>query len=313
MVLDIFIKFFPIFFLLLIGFFLKKTEVLKEDMVVGLKKIIVSAGLPAILFMSFLTMKVEASYILLFAGTFIICNLLYVTGIILNKTGMCQYPFSPFFFTGFEFGMVGVALFTSLFGVENLHYILLIGLGHEFYIWFVYAPLLEAKNIGKVHFKKIIKSFFKSPIIIAILSALFLNLSGIYSHIEYNPIILGLLSSADILSGIVTPLILLIIGAQLNFKKIEWKSALHLIGVRLIVVGIFGTLLAFFTTRYVMDINQIMIYAFIIFFLLPPPFIITVFLGEKYKKENIFYNNLLVLYTPVTLIILMIVMFFIGA
>ncbi|MBI9101525.1 MAG: hypothetical protein JEY99_03845 [Spirochaetales bacterium] len=313
MIIDILIRFFPIFALLLIGFALRKTGILKEEVIGGLKKITVTVGLPSVLFMSFLTMEIQTSYLLLFGATFLVCFLLYGTGVLLSKLGICRYPLSPFFFTGFEFGMVGVALFTSLFGHENLHYILLIGLSHELFIWFFYVPLLESKNKGQVHLGAIIKSFFKSPLIIAILSALILNISGIYARIDTNPLSQAVLASTQILSGIVTPLILLTIGAMLSFKHISWKSAVHLIGLRLLVVAIFGTLLALFTARFVMEINQIMLYAFIIFFLLPPPFIIPVFLGEKYKKENVFYNNLLVLYTPITLVLLMIIMFFIGA
>ena len=310
MVTEVVIRFLPIFLLLFIGYVLRKTGILKEEVVGGLKGLVVNAGLPAILFLSFLTMEIRAEYLLLFGATFLVCLVLYLIGILLYKTGICRYPLSPFFFTGFEFGMVGVALFTSLFGAEKLHYILLLGLGHEFFIWFVYTPLLESRNHGKVRIGSILKSFFKSPIILAILSALLLNVSGLYGRISANFLVSGITASAGMLAGIVTPLILLTIGSSLSFQRVEWKPAIHLIGTRLIIVVIFGTLLALFTHAFIMEISGIMLYAFIIFFLIPPPFIITVFLGEKYKKEVLFYNGLLIQYTLVTLVLLMIVMFF---
>jgi predicted permease len=309
---EIISRFLPIFLILLLGFFLKRKKIINNAIINGLKNIIVNAALPSILFISFLTMEIENSAILLFIGTFIFCLLLYGTGILFQKTKVCNYPLSPFFFTGFEFGMVGVALFTSIFGTAQLFNILLIGLGHEFFIWFFYAPLLEAKNHGKIDPAGIVKSFFKSPIIIAILSAMFLNLTGIYNNISSNFIIEGVMTTLTMLSGLVTPLILLTVGANLQFRHISWKSAVHLISLRLIAVAALGTLLYMFTGRYVMDISKIMTYAFIIFFLLPPPFIIPVFLGPDYKKESEFYNGLLVVYTVVTLILFLIITVIMG-
>lgn len=309
---EIISRFIPIFLILVLGYFLKKIEILNNGIVDGLKKIIVNAALPSILFLSFLTMEIEQSALWLFAGTFVFCLLLYGTGILLAKTKICRYPLSPFFFTGFEFGMVGVALFTSIFGTEKLFNILLIGLGHEFFIWFFYAPLLEAKNHGKIDTLGILKSFVKSPIIIAILSAILLNLSGIHDSISSYTIVGGIKTTLTMLSALVTPLILLTVGANLQFKNISWKSAIHLISLRLIAVGAFGSLLYLFTAKYVMEISPIMTYAFIIFFLLPPPFIIPVFLGPDFKKESEFYNGLLVVYTLVTLILFLIITMILG-
>jgi len=348
---EIISRFLPIFLILTLGFFLKRKEILNSSIIGGLKKIIVNVALPSILFVSFLTMEIEKSAILLFIATFVFCLLLYGAGVIFQKTKICDYPLSPFFFTGFEFGMVGVALFTSIFGTAQLYNILLIGLGHEFFIWFFYAPLLEAKNHGRIDPFRIIKilgaelrgicvrrgsdksqsihglhpwrklqgilarrmkSLLQSPIIIAILSAMFLNLTGLYDSISSNLIIEGILSTLNMLSGLVTPLILLTVGANLQFSHISWKSAAHLISLRLVVVAGLGVLLYMFTGMFVMNISRIMTYAFITFFLLPPPFIIPVFLGPEYKKEGEFYNGLLVVYTVVTLVLFLFITVLVG-
>ncbi|MDA3810482.1 MAG: hypothetical protein PF518_09165 [Spirochaetaceae bacterium] len=277
-----------------------------------MKKIIVNVALPSVLFISFSVMKIEKSAILLFVGTIVFCFLLFGIGILLQKSHICDYPLSPFFFTGFEFGMIGVALFSSIFGMDQLYKILLIGLGHEFFIWFFYAPLLESQQHGKINIVKTIKSFFKSPIILAILSAIFLNLSGLFPVITANPAGVAIISTLTNLSNLVTPLILLTVGSNLQFKNIPWKAGFHLISLRLIAIGLLGTILVLFTGKYVMEIDKTMLYAFIIFFLLPPPFIIPVFLGEKFKKESLFYNNLLVLSTVVTLVLFMIIMLIFG-
>ena len=118
-------RFLPIFFILLLGSVLKHKKIIDNNIVDGLKKIIVNVALPSILFLSFLTMNINLGALFLFISTFVFCLLLYAIGIVLQKTGLCNYPLSPFFFTGFEFGMVGVALFSSIFGSDQLYNILL--------------------------------------------------------------------------------------------------------------------------------------------------------------------------------------------
>jgi malate permease and related proteins len=309
---ELFIRFFPLFLLLGLGLAFRRTGLLSGDSIASLKALIVNGGLPAVLFLSFLTMEIRPSYVLLFVLVFLVCLLLLGTGKLLERTVLKEYPLSRFFFSGFEFGMVGVALFTSLFGMENLPRILLLGLGHEFFIWFVYAPLLESQNRGAASLSGIVKSFFTSPIILAILTALILNITGLYGRIAHLPLTRGVISAAEMLSKIVTPLILLVIGSELQFDHLDVKGAAKLILLRLVAVSLFGLLLGWITSRYIMALDRMALYAFIIFFLIPPPFIIPVFLGKEREKENRFFNNLLVLYTPVTLVLLMIVMAVIG-
>lgn len=305
-------RFIPLFLIMLIGFILKRKNILSDQIVDGLKKIVVTTALPAVLFLSFLSMEIKGSAFLLFAATFLICILLYAMGILFQKTGLCSYSLSPFFFTGFEFGMVGIALFSGIFGIENLGSILLIGLGHEFFIWFFYAPLLESKEKGSVQISRIVKDFFKSPIIIAILSALFLNLTGIYNQVSQSLIAVSLSDTLQMLSVLVTPLILLVIGSNLHLGNIPLKKGFHLIAFRLISVAIAGTALALFTHHFVMEVDRIMLFAFVTFFLLPPPYIIPVFLGENHKEESHFYNSILILATLVTLLLFMGAVFILG-
>ncbi|MBN2626141.1 MAG: hypothetical protein JXA95_05695 [Spirochaetales bacterium] len=309
---ELFIRFFPLFLLLGLGLVFRRSGLLTGDSIASLKGLIVNGGLPAVLFLSFLTMEIRPSYVLLFVLVFLVCLLLLGLGKLLEGTILKEYPLSRFFFSGFEFGMVGVALFASLFGMENLPRILLLGLGHEFFIWFVYAPLLESQNRGSASLTGIVKSFFTSPIILAILTALILNITGLYGQIAHLSLTRGVISAAEMLSKIVTPLILLVIGSELQFDHLDAKGAVKLIFLRLVAVSLFGLLLGWVTSRYIMALDRMALYAFIIFFLIPPPFIIPVFLGKEREKENRFFNNLLVLYTPVTLVLLMIVMAVIG-
>ncbi|MBL7006467.1 MAG: hypothetical protein ISR78_05235 [Spirochaetia bacterium] len=309
---DIISRFIPIFLILAVGVFFRLKKILSDEIVGGLKKLIINLGLPAVFFISFLTMELKSNYIIFFISTFLMCLLLFLVGMLLKKIKSLDVPLLPFFFTGFEFGMVGVALFSSLFGMENLHYILLLGLGHEFFIWFVYAPLLEAQNQGKIQIKKILKSFISSPIILAILSALFLNLTGIYQEIESFFVVTGIISTMDVVSRLTSPLILLSIGFQLKLTSMQWNLSIKVLILRLILSILAGLFFYFISDLLILEMNRMMRNAFITFFLLPPPFIIPVFLGKELKKESVFYSNVLIFYTFITLILYTVIMLILG-
>lgn len=300
---DIAVKFIPIFLIIGIGVVFRRKGVLTEASVAGMKNLIINLGLPAIFFVSFLTMELKQQYLYLFIITFLFCLLLFYAGMLLEKLKITKIVLSRFFFTGFEFGMVGVALFSSLFGSENLQYILLFGLGHEFFIWFVYAPLLSAQNEGRVELKKTVRSFLTSPIILAIISALFLNITGIYHTIEDFSLMEGFISACRIAGNLTTPLILLAIGFQMKFSGIEWSESIRMILLRFAVVIIAGIGLFLILDTWVIEFDSIMIYALITFILLPPPYIIPIFLGEKFRENSSFYSSLLILATLATLII----------
>jgi len=300
---DIMVRFIPLFLIIGLGALLRASGVLKRETVEGFKKIIITVALPSIFFLSFLTMQLQVSYIWLFISVFLFCLLLFGIGFALQKLQLITIPLLPFFFTGFEFGMVGVALFAGIFGADQLHHVLLIGLGHEIFIWFVYAPLLESQNHSRISIAGILKSFIRSPIILAIVSALLLNIAGVYQLIEDNMVTRGVHETLSLLSQLTTPLILMAIGYQLKLEKTGIGPALKIIAVRLLIVGVLGFGFYLFVDAWIMPVGRMMQYAFISFFLLPPPFIIPVFLGKKLEKESAFLSSTLVIYTLITLVL----------
>jgi len=305
---ELLIQFIPVFGIIGLGVLLRRKSILTREIIDGMKQLIVKLGLPALFFLSFLKMEIQAAYLWLFITMFLYCLLLFFIGKFLTKTPVAHDHLNPFFFTGFEFGMVGIALFTSLFGADQLYHIALIGLGHELFIWFVYAPLLQAKERGAVQIQQILKSFFTNPIIIAIITALLLNLSGAYELMKGSDTYLQIEEMITMVGNLTSPLILLALGAQLTFANIQWKPSLKLIFSRLAVVTVSGIALILFVERVLFTLHPLMFYGFITFLLLPPPYIIPVFLGKRHEHEASFYNRTLILYTAAVLVIYPIVM-----
>lgn len=299
-------KLLPTVLIILIGILLQKAKDISVDVIAGFKFIIINIALPCILFFAFLETELEYRYMFLFGMVFLFCCGLYGIGILLKK--WLIYEFTPGFFTGFEFGMVGIALFTAIWGVEKLPIISLIGLGHEVFIWFVYVPLLEYTNSRQVNLLKTLRSFLRSPIIIAIVLGIVFNVMGLFKMINQTILGQGVFNTLHTLSLLTVPLILIVIGYSLTFDQIDWKRSFCYVVLRLGTVLTLGTIVYFLIIGVIGDVDQMFAKAFYGFILLPPPYILPLFIKEN-EKEVKFFSNVTVLYTFVSFFSFVILMF----
>lgn len=292
----------PIVFLLFIGIFTKKTRLLSDEIVTGLKSIIIKIALPVVLFTSFATMKLQLSYIILFVMVFLYCILLYGIGEVLHKTlpKMFSRVFTGGYFTGFEFGMIGVGLFSAIWGIDKLPVIMLIGLGHEIFIWFFYVPLISNKSDETFNLKDTVKAFIKTPTIIGLFIGLLVNVLNLYDLIGSTLIGGGVYTTISMLMPLTSPLILIVIGYSMTFKMLDMKEAFLYIIVRLIFVLSLGTLLIIAVFRIMPDIDPLLLQAFYAFILLPAPYILPLYIKDD--KEAAFFTQLLVYSTVITFI-----------
>lgn len=305
-------KFIPLFGIILIGYLLKRLKVLDAGLVNGLKLIIVDVALPSVFFVSFIRMDINPSDALFYIGTFLFCVILLLAGRGLQKARIIDYPVSGFFFSGFEFGMVGVALFGAIYGIDRLWAILLFGLGHELFIWFVYAPMLKHGDQGGFSLRGILPSLLRSPIIISITVALLLNLTGIYRAVEEFWVPRGIIQTGETIAAVVTPLILLVIGSGISLQGLNWKLAGRFIILRLLLIGIVGAAFLFLIDRFIRPVNPLLSAAAVTFLLLPPPFIIPVFMPDEGQEATGQYTATLVLYTLISLPLFLIAVLIIG-
>jgi len=292
----------PVFLIIFIGFLLRRKEVIKDAGVNTLKKLIVTLFLPASLFYAFLNAELTSKYFYLIVGVIIICFLLYLTGLVFRKTAILDSVYSAEFFTGFEFGMVGIALFSAIFGIKALPVISLIGLGHEFFIWFIYLPLLKShapdteNRLGDV-----VVSFMKSPIIIAILSAVILNKTGLAESAVNHFITGGILTTLKWFSSVTVSVVLLVLGCSLRFEHLNIGKSLKYSALRLFFVLLISIPAYFLINKIIPDMPALFQYAWLTFFLLPPPYIIPIYVPLDHGTENSFLSNTIVLYTLISL------------
>jgi malate permease and related proteins len=296
-------KILPVFLLISLGVIVRKKSILSSSSIDDLKKVIINLVLPCVFYFAFLKLELQLNFIVLIVGMFVICVLLLLIGFALRPLKLSESSHFPFLFTGFEFGMMGASLFGAVFGIDKVGYIGLVGLGHELFIWFIFATLLVIKRDHSTSFREISRSFIKSPIIIAIVLGTVFNVTGFGKNIEHFSVVQALYISMHFIEGLIVPLILLIIGFGLELRGIRFKSAMAVVMIRLGILIPLALIINQWIVRGFFGLDVLYEAAVFIFFILPPPFIIPLFMGKELQKEQVEINGVLVVHSFFSLMI----------
>lgn len=294
-------KLLPVLIILSIGWFLRKREILSFGTVNELKSIIVNVALPCILFLSFSKTSLEPRYFIIVILVFALCLAMYGIGFLLRRRipELFGSIFTPWFMGGFEFGMIGIGLFGALWGEENLPLITLIGLGHEFFAWFVAVPYIQFKNSGKFNLAQTFGNFIRTPIILGIMGGLLANLTGIYSSLETFFLGRALLSTMSTVSNLVVPLILMVVGYSLVLERGNTKKIACHIAARLGPILAIGTVVLMLVRSFAGTLDPLFTVAFYAFIILPPSYLMPIFVQED-ESERHFLSQAVIYYTLVS-------------
>jgi predicted permease len=293
----------PILLLLFLGYWLRRTHFLSEEVVDGLKKIVVNIALPAVLFTSFLQVKFQPSFLIVFVVVFLLCVLLYGLGRLLKPQIAPEHDYFPFLMTGFEMGMLGISLFGSAYGLANLPFIAVIALGHELFIWFVFLPLLLAKRDGIQQPSDLLKSFFKSPVIIGILAGIVGSVLGLQESLYAWPVTGGIMTTMDFLANLTIPLILVVVGYGTKLERAGIGDTSRVVALRLGILLPLALFINVVIFRGLLHLTPAYEVALFVLMIMPPPFIIPLFMCQDAGPERRYVNNTLALYTLVSIAI----------
>lgn len=291
----------PILLLLLLGHWTRRSGLLNDELVDGLRKIVVNIALPAVLFISFLTVELKSSFIALAVFIFGLCVALYILGRFLGPRVQPDHPYFKFLMTGFEYGMLGVSLFGSAYGLRNIGIFAVVDLGHELFIWFAFLPLLLRERDGIQKTSDLLRSFLSSPVVIAILLSLLLNVLGWQEALNTLPFTGGVMATLGFLANLTIPLILIIVGYGIKFDRQGLGDAARLVIIRLAILLPLAFLLNTFLIRSVLGLGKAYEIALFTLLVLPPPFIIPLFMRPELLEEKRYVNNVLTLYTVVSI------------
>lgn len=292
----------PILMLMALGVVLRVSRVLDDVAVDALKKLVVNVVLPAVLFNAFLVVDFTAEYLTLLLIVPAVCLLLLALGHLARRILPGHRTVTPYLFTGFEFGMLGLALFTAAFGVASVPVMGMVGLGHEFFIWFVFVTLLRRTMEGAVPMRQMLASFVSSPLIIAIAAGLLLNLLGLGTILAGVPIGAAVLETVSLVAAIIVPVILIIVGHGTRLSRAGVWQAAPLVAARFSVTLTLALLLNHFVVSGWLGLPPVAEAAVFTLLILPPPFIVPIFLPRSRREEITYANNVLSLHTVVTLI-----------
>lgn len=197
----------------IVGIILKKTRIINDDAQKFLSELIISVLLPISVFVSFLKtdlMSLLDDMILIFLISLILEVSIYFISKkkpkIFNEKETSIYRYSVLVSNG---GLIGTPIMEGLFGSEG---VILCNI-------FMIPTRILCYSLGEILFKKdtggnkqrFIKSIVTNKVIIAMLIALFVRLSGILLP---EPIYNGLNNIGKCLS----PISLICIGSMINFK-----------------------------------------------------------------------------------------------
>jgi predicted permease len=296
----------PIVLLLTIGFWFRRTSFISEGTVGDLRKLVVNFALPAVLFTSFLEIEFDTNDAAIVVLTFLLCVALYGIGRALQPRFGAEHEYFPFLMTGFESGMLGISLFGSAYGLSQVGYFAVVDLGHELFIWFFFLALLLAKRDGIQSAGSLFGSFIRSPVIVAIIAGIAASLAGLRDVLYDGPIVGGVMNTLVFLAALAVPLILLIVGYGIQLDRRAIREAATPVGIRLAILLPLALLLPILLYDSLLDGNPYSQAALFTLLILPPPFIIPLYMKTDVPDERRYVNNVLSLYTVVSIVLFVI-------
>lgn len=297
-------KVLPILILFGAGFLMRRTGFISNDTVSGFKKVVIDIALPAVLFIAFVNLDFKMEHLGLILSIFLLCLIMLGIGFLLKKIKGLNHTILPFVVSGFTFGLLGIPLYITVFGEANLPAMAVIGVGHELFLWFIYVSVMKfTMGKEKISFDTL-KGFITSPLILAIIFGIGINLLGLSHYLTDNAILNGLYLSLEYMSKIATPLILIVIGYGLSFNKAYTKQTVIFVALRFVLILSIGYLIKFVLIDRIIVFDQYMNYAYFTLLILPPPFSASVLIGKYGGSDDDvkLANNITVLYTCLSIV-----------
>ncbi|MDD2459093.1 MAG: hypothetical protein PHQ83_11380 [Eubacteriales bacterium] len=286
--LTLFLQVLPIILLISLGMLLRQTRFLKPETVEQLKQMVLSIGLPALLFQAFASTTLNQSYLAIVATVFVTCLVLLGAAILVLRLMKVDNPFAPALFTGFETGMIGYALYLAVFGQSEVFRLAIVDLGQVTFVFFVLVTYISRQNGNRPSGWQLIRSFLLSPVILAILLGILVSLTGLSTLLETTRGGQMVATTLQLLGNLTVPLITIAIGFELHLGRATLKAPLLAALVRILILFALATLINKVLIRDLLHLEPQFETALMTLFLLPPPFVIPILMREKRPEHRQF-------------------------
>lgn len=293
--------------LMVAGYLLAKRGWLEERVIGGLKALITNLTLPLLLFRAFLQLRPDGRNALLAASIFAACAVMGLAGALFSRAVRTPRPETRFLFQGFEAGMLGYALFSGYHGSEHLSDFAALDMGQVVYVFTVLMVQMSARSGAhsgqgagaapgaRAPFPW--RDILRSKVLWAIAGGIALSLA-VPELSDYIASRSALTRPVfDIVGGLTTPLVCIVIGASLGGGFVFNRTILRVVSMRIVIATGVGLIIAYALIP-ALGFSAIHQRAAMLLFALPPPFIIPVY----YRQNAQFVSSVLTFFTMVSVI-----------
>ena len=295
-------KVLPVFLLILLGVVLRLRHFLAPATVRDMKRLVLNVTLPAALFLAFSTVIIEWKYLVIVGTIFAACLAVFLLGRPLNLLTGVRSEYFPPLLTGFEAGMLGYAIFTAVYGAQNISVFGIVDLGQVLFVLLVLIPTLQRRAEGGQTLAATVAGIIRTPVILAVAGGLVFQKLGLVPIFETDPLLDGILQAVRLVGAMTSPLVALAIGYELHFQQGALRRPLITQGVRLLIWIPAGVLFARMVVGGLLGLEPIFQAAILTMVLLPAPFVIPIVMRGSDEAESSYVVNTLTLGTLCTLV-----------
>ncbi len=287
----------PIFALLFIGWLCRKKSLITPEGIAGLKNLVSACILPFVLFSALSALEFTPTVLILAVISFVFCLTTLGFGFATKKlAGMEGHPF---LLSGYEIGMLGMALLPLLFGPASAAYLASLDLGACLFFFLVFVPAMQ-KGGKKQSVAQKFKSIFLRPTMIGCLLGLLFSATGLGKLFYATEAGQVFDSVSRLITSPITALILILVGYGLSFKKKIMGAVIKTSLLRLAVnalLAVAGLLLL----NLLSITDPVAKYALLFMCALSAPYPVTIYYLDESQHD--YMNTQLSAYTFVTFIV----------
>jgi hypothetical protein len=306
---DAFSRVLPVLLLVGLGALFRRSGFLDGGAIDGLRKLVLNVTLPAALFLAFLRTEMEAQYAIIVISVFGACLLMLALGPRLRRAAGVRSEAMPSLMAGFEAGMIGYALYSAIFGVEELYRFAVVDLGQVLFVFFILAPVVMRWASGQAPpISETATAFVKTPVIIAIVAGVAASLVGLADPLASHPITNAGLETLALLAAVTTPAIAIVIGYSTSFSAGSLSDPARTLAVRLPIWIVAAAVFNWLVIDMWLGLDRLFQAAVMTMAVLPPPFVVPLYMARARGRDlsddpdHDYLANTLSLATIVTLV-----------
>lgn len=302
---------FPVFFMLLLGLVSHIKGWVTVNQKNGANSIIFKILFPVLVFNLMANANIELSHISIILYVYIAYLVILVIGKFITQHITKKYQkFAPYLLTVVEGGNVALPLYLSIVGQSSTTVIFDLG---GIMICFITIPILIAKEVSAgSSYKDIIKNIFTNTFVIAVILGLFMNFTGLYELLLASSFGDMISTTINQVTAPIIPMILFILGYDLNIDSHNLKPVLRLIAVKFVYYAF--VILGFFVLFPELMADKSFMMAPIIYFMCPTGFGLMPIIEPLYQDEDdaSFTSAFVSIFMIVTLFVYTMVVIFIA-